>query len=83
MLSLSISKKVEVFENELAEKICNGFLKTDREIYLFTITNGFLPSHAKEVIKSLQTKNKIEKTSLNLSSKVCKSEAILSSIQLK
>ena len=76
-------KKVEVFEKELAEKICDGFLKTDREIYLFTITNGFLPTHAKEVIKTLQSKNKIEKTSLNLSSKVCKYNALISSIKLK
>lgn len=76
-------KKVESFETELSEKIINQSLKTDREIYLFTITNGFLPAHAKEVIKKLETKNKIEKTSLNLSSKICKANALLSSIKLK
>lgn len=76
-------KKVEIFENELAEKIINQTLKTDKEIYLFTITNGFLPSHAKVVIKSLVDKNKIINTSLNLRSKICKRDALLTSIILK
>jgi hypothetical protein len=76
-------KKVELFETELAEKIINQTLKTDKEIYLFTITNGFLPNHAKGVIKSLVEKNKINNTFLNLSSKICRFDAIHSTVSLK
>lgn len=76
-------KKVEVFEKELADNIVTGLLKTDKEIYLYTITNGFLPSHAKGVINSLIFSNKIEKTNLNLTSKICKREAKLTSIKLR
>lgn len=76
-------KKVELFEKELCEKILNQTLKTDKEIYLFTITNGFLPSHAKDVIKSLFNKNKIVNTSLPLHSKLCRYDAVLTSVILK
>lgn len=34
-------KKVDLFEKELEEKILNLDLKNDKEIYLFTLTNGF------------------------------------------
>lgn len=80
---LTKPKKVEAFERELAEKICNSELKNDKEVYLFTITNGFLPSHANKVINTLIDRNKIEKGLLNISSKICKCDASTSLIKLK
>lgn len=76
-------KKVEIFEKELADKICNSDIKNDKEIYLFTITNGFLPSHANRVINTLIDRNKIERSSLNVTSTVCKWDASISLIKLK
>jgi three-Cys-motif partner protein len=76
-------KKTEVFENELAKQILDSSLKTDKDIYLFAITSGFLPSHAKAVIKSLVYKNKINNTFLNLSSKICRFDASPSTVSLK
>lgn len=76
-------KKIEVFEKILAEKILDSSLKTDKDIYLFVITIGFLPSHAKLVIKSLIDKNKINSTFLNLNSRICRFDALPSSVSLK
>jgi three-Cys-motif partner protein len=76
-------KKVELFENELEDKIRSGELKNDKEIYLFALTNGFLPRHIKSVINKLVNEKKIAKSKLNLTSKVCKKNALLTEIKLK
>lgn len=80
---LTKPKKVEFFEKDLAEKICNSELKNDKEVYLFTITNGFLPSHANGVLNTLINRNRIEKSQFNISSTICKLNASLSLIKLK
>lgn len=76
-------KKVEIFERDLAERICKSDLKSDKDIYLYTITNGFLPSHANKVINALIDDNKIERSNLNLTSKICRWDASISQIKLK
>ena len=79
---LQQAKKTEVFEKELAEKIMDLTLKTDKDIYLYAITNGFLPGHARMVIKSLIDKDKMENTIMDVSSKICRYDAIPSFISL-
>ncbi len=68
-------KKVERFEGDLHDKILDKQLRTDRDVYLHTLSNGFLPKHAREVLRRLIKENKIEKSSLELSHKVCKPNA--------
>ncbi|GLU55051.1 three-Cys-motif partner protein TcmP [Dyadobacter frigoris] len=74
-------KKVDLFEKELKEGILNKSLPSDKAIYLFTITNGFLPSHARKIIAQLIKENKIQKSSFNLSTKVCKSGALVTQVK--
>jgi len=75
-------KKVDLFEKELRENILNKSLTTDKEVYLFTITNGFLPYHAKKIISQLTKDNKIQKSNFNLSTKVCKTNALVTPLKI-
>lgn len=75
-------KKVDSFERELKEGILNGQLKNDKEIYLFTLTNGFIPSHSRKVLTKLMSENTISKCSLNLSNRICKPNSLITSIKV-
>lgn len=75
-------KKVDLFEKELRENILNKSLANDKAIYLFTITNGFLPSHSKKIISQLIKDNKIQKSNFNLSTKVCKANALITPVKI-
>jgi three-Cys-motif partner protein len=75
-------KKVDLFERELKEKILNRILASDKDIYLFTLTNGFLPSHARKVISQMIKDKMIQKSSLNLTTKVCQSKFPLTQVNL-
>jgi len=52
----NVIKKVELFRNSLIE-----FLKetprTNKEVYLFTLESGFIPTHTIEILKELQRTN--------------------------
>jgi len=74
------SKKVDLFEKELEDGIMTKRLNNDKLIYMFTITNGFTPQHARKVINKLIISRKIKKISLNLSSKICKRGEIIKEI---
>lgn len=65
-------KKVDLFEHELQEKILTKKLKNDKDIYLFTLANGFTPKHSRKVISKLIGEKKIAKCILTLSNKICK-----------
>ena len=55
-------KKLTLFEEELEKEILNGKLKTEWDVYIFTLTNGFLGNiHAKTVVDKLKNEKKIEK----------------------
>jgi hypothetical protein len=47
-------RKIEVFLEKLAEQIKSGSLKTDRDVFLYGLTNGFLPRIAKDVYMRLR-----------------------------
>lgn len=55
--------KLDSFEKELEQLILSKEQTNNREIYIFTINNGFLPKHAKEALKKLRDAQKIEKFS--------------------
>jgi len=75
-------KKVDVFECELRKGIIQKEFENDEDIYLFTITNGFLPSHARKVIKSLIDEHKLGKRNFLLSSNVTKATTPKTRIEL-
>lgn len=75
-------KKVELFERELERKILMRELITDREIYLYALTNGFIPIHIRKVINKLISEKKIDRCKLNFTSKVCKPSSITTPIKL-
>lgn len=75
-------KKIEAFEEELHQEIINGNLTTDKEIYLYTLNNGFIPKHSKKIIKELIKDKIIKSVELNLTYDVCKKNTILNKIEL-
>jgi three-Cys-motif partner protein len=53
-------KKKQVFENTLRLKIINKELKTDKAIYLFTLSEGFQIKDANYILRELEKENKIQ-----------------------
>jgi three-Cys-motif partner protein len=74
-------KKVDLFEQELRAKIITSEFSNDREIYLFTIMNGFTPAHARKVLSRLVLEKKVKKGRWNLTSKVCLKNSPLTKIE--
>ncbi|MBI4546589.1 MAG: three-Cys-motif partner protein TcmP [Ignavibacteriae bacterium] len=66
------TKKVDYFENELRSSILQAQLVTDEDVYIFSITNGFLPKNARKVVKELIIEGKLKKASYHLDYKVTK-----------
>lgn len=68
MLSLfeeySIPLKLIKFRDDLKMKILKGELKTDYEIYCFTLKRKCLPLHANEALKELVAEGRIHKITL-------------------
>jgi len=56
---MNVSKKIDYFQKELKDLILDGTLKSDLEIYVFMINNGFLGQHVKPIITELKKDNKI------------------------
>jgi len=74
-------KKLEDFETSLCTLIQERKLITDKDIYLFIITSGFLPKHSKPVFAKLERERVINKSKLNLTHKVCTRGAVINEIQ--
>ena len=66
------SKKRKVFENDLQGKILNGELQTNKEVYTYALSNGFLPSHAREAVTALKKAKKLPKQQICISYQSCK-----------
>lgn len=47
-------RKIEVFQDKLAEVITSRALRTDKGVFLHCLTNGFLPRVAKDVYVRLR-----------------------------
>ncbi len=75
-------KKEILFQENLEKKILTKQLKTDKDIYLYTLTSNFLPKHANSVITHLLKENKIRRCSLDLSHNICKPNAQLTEIEV-
>jgi three-Cys-motif partner protein len=77
------SKKIGIFEKELKELILSKKLITNKQIYIFTITQGFLPKHAKTVIEGLILDRLIQNKKVQLSYKVFRDSNLVNEICLK
>ncbi len=51
--------KVEIFQRKLESLILNQKLKTNCDVYDFTLEQGHIPNHAKEIVLKLKNNNKI------------------------
>lgn len=56
--------KLKIYRDELRMKVLNGDLKTDYEIYCFTLKRKCLTWHANEVLKELAAEGRIDKITL-------------------
>lgn len=56
----NIPKKIQLFENELEAKILNEALKTNYEVYCFSLEQGFLPKHSNKILMQLKNTRKID-----------------------
>ena len=75
-------KKVDSFEKELRDAVLSKRIKTDKDIYLYTIASGFTQSHSRNLFNKLVAEKRVEKCVLNLSSKICKPDSKISEIKV-
>lgn len=56
----NVPKKIQVFEDNLRQRILSRILKSDLEVYTYTLQEGFLPKHANKVLKRLKEEKKVD-----------------------
>jgi len=74
--------KIQLYEKELREKILKKELSNNKQIYIYTITHGFLPSHARDVIKNLKSKKLINNSKFGISYDVYKNPELVIEIDI-
>uniref|UniRef100_UPI0032167B3B three-Cys-motif partner protein TcmP n=1 Tax=uncultured Draconibacterium sp. TaxID=1573823 RepID=UPI0032167B3B len=67
-----ISNKIQVFQNELRNKICSNEFATNVQVYRWTFEMGCLPKHANEVLRELRRQKTINKDFRIANSKIHK-----------
>ena len=75
-------KKVDSFAKELTELVLNKTLKTNYQVYEYSLTNGFLPKHANVVLKGLKSDKIIKNDYNSLSSDIHKIKDIQKQTQI-
>jgi three-Cys-motif partner protein len=68
----NIPKKIQVFEEQLKNKILIGSLKTNLDVYTFSLEEGFLPKHTNKVLNELRNEKKIDFAFTTISAKAHK-----------
>ncbi|MCB2208562.1 MAG: three-Cys-motif partner protein TcmP [Bacteroidetes bacterium] len=76
------AKKVELFEKNLEAKILSGEIKTNRDIYLYTLKSGLILKRARIVLRELYKEKKIQNEHFTLTHKCCLKSAVLEKISL-
>lgn len=51
--------RIQKFQIDIKEKILSKQLKTNRDVYYYTLSSGFLPKHSAEVLKLLKKEKKV------------------------
>jgi len=75
-------RKLELFEADLKNKILSKYLTNNKQIYIYAITQGFLPLHARYVLKPLIKEKIVKNQSLRISYEVYRNPRLVNSIQL-
>ncbi len=52
-----IPTKIESFQNKLRQLLLDGTMKTNRDVYLFTLNQGHIGQHSSEAIKRMKKEN--------------------------
>ena len=60
-------KKLDIFERDLSDAILRRKIENNHQIYVFALRKGFLPSHARSVVKSLVDTKRLPNQQLPLS----------------
>lgn len=63
----NIPKKIKVFEKELEKEILSQRLKTNKDIYLFTLQNGMLATHARDALNGMVKSKKLPTQKFHIS----------------
>ena len=70
----NIPTKRQVFEKDLKIKILNRELTSDVDVYLYSLSEGFLPKDANKILKGLKDSLQIDYDFKPISSRVHKIE---------
>ena len=73
---LNTPKKLLSFEKELINLILSSRLKTNIEIIKFSISQGFLPTHAKQVVQIMINEKLIPKQKIRISENAFSKQAV-------
>jgi hypothetical protein len=69
--TLNKPKKLEAFENDIKSIISRGDMRTNKDIYMYALSNGFLAEHARMVIKKLIQEGELPEQKINISYDSC------------
>ena len=72
--------KIESFQSELRQRVLNGLLKTNKDVFDYTLEQGHISQHASDELKRMKKENLIdyeEKTPLVNYNKVYKERRIV------
>jgi hypothetical protein len=69
---MDVPKKLKLFEDDLSQKILVRELTTNKQIYTYALSNGFLSSHARDIVKNMIVSKKLPKQTLSISYDSCK-----------
>ncbi|MBQ8570179.1 MAG: three-Cys-motif partner protein TcmP [Kiritimatiellae bacterium] len=70
---LNVPTRTKQFNKNLEDAICTKQIKTNHEIYYFSLQQGFLPKHAREVVKELQKRKVLLNSKISISNDCLKS----------
>lgn len=73
--------KLELFAIDLEDKLLSGKLKTNKDVYLYTLFSGHISTHAVDVLKKMKKENKLyysERTPLVNYDQIYKNNRIIS-----
>jgi hypothetical protein len=57
---MDVPRKLDGFNRDLEERLQNGTLRSNKDVYQFTLEQGCLPRHAGEHLRNLQDCGRLE-----------------------
>lgn len=81
--TMDTPKKISQYEKLLRKMILDGWVSTNQRIYEFTLEQGMLPRHARDVIKSMIANGDLPKQTIHVSYESCYKQNSTEKIILK